>query len=69
MLPKIFLETLIQERLRIAFDATALKKNQLKRIVVDTTVQSKAVAFPTDPLLMYKALSALVQLNLNKNAV
>jgi IS5 family transposase len=57
-----FFETLIQESLRIAFDSKALKKNQLKRIVVDTTVQPKAVAFPTDVQLRYKALCALVAL-------
>ncbi len=43
-----FFETLLQESLGIAFESKALKKNQLKRIVVDTTVQSKAVAYPTD---------------------
>lgn len=57
-----FFEVLIQESLRIAFDSKALKKNQLKRVVVDTTVQPKAVAFPTDVQLHYKALCALVKL-------
>lgn len=56
-----FFETLLQESLRIAFDEKALKINQLKRIVVDTTVQPKAVAFPTDVGLMKKAITALTQ--------
>ena len=33
---EVFFETLIQESLRIAFDSKALKRNQLKRVVVDT---------------------------------
>lgn len=57
-----FFESLLQESLRIAFDTKALKTNQLKRIVVDTTVQPKAVAFPTDVGLMRKAITALVAL-------
>lgn len=57
-----FFEKLLQESLRLAFDSNALKKNQLKRIVVDTTVQPKAVAFPTDARSMVKALRALVRL-------
>lgn len=59
---EVFFETLLQESLRIAFDSKALKKHQLKRVVVDTTVQPKAVAFPTDVQLRYKALCALVAL-------
>lgn len=39
-----------------------MKKNQLKRVVVDSTVQPKAVVFPTDVQLQYKALCALVAL-------
>ena len=57
-----FFEKLLQESLRIAFVSKALKTNQLKRIVVDTTVQPKAVAFPTDVGLMRKAITSLVDL-------
>ena len=57
-----FFEKLLQESLRIAFVSKALKTNQLKRIVVDTTVQPKAVAFPTDVGLMCKAITSLVDL-------
>ena len=57
-----FFEKLLQESLRIAFAEKALKTNQLKRIVVDTTVQPKAIAFPTDVGLMQKAITALTDL-------
>jgi hypothetical protein len=40
-----FFEKLLQESLRFAFLSKTLKTNQLKRIVVDTTAQPKAVAF------------------------
>lgn len=62
-----FFETLLQESLRIAFVSKALKTNQLKRIVVDTTVQPKAVAFPTDVGLMRKAITSLVDLAKKNN--
>lgn len=57
-----FMESLLQESLRVAYEAKALKKPQLKRVVVDTTVQPKAVAFPVDSQLRYKALLSLVEL-------
>lgn len=63
-----FFEKLLQESLRIAFESKALKTHQLKRIVVDTTVQPKAVAFPTDVGLMRKAILSLVDLA-KKNSI
>lgn len=57
-----FFEKLLQESLRIVFVSKALKTNQLKRIVVDTTVQPKTVAFPTDVGLMRKAITSLVDI-------
>ncbi len=53
------LEALLQLSLRTAFDAGALKVEQLKTVVVDTTVQEKAVSFPTDAGLFYKARAQL----------
>ncbi len=50
------LEVLLAERLRVAHDTGALKKNDLARITVDTTVQPKNVAHPTDAKLMLKAV-------------
>lgn len=57
-----FCATLIKESLRIARHSKALHTKHLKRVVVDTTVQPKAVTFPTDVRLHYKALTALVTL-------
>ena len=62
-----FFEQLLQESLRIAFVSKALKTDQLKRIVVDTTVQPKAVTFPTDVGLMRKAITSLVDLAKRNN--
>ena len=42
-------EKLLQESLRIAFDEKALKINQLKRIVVDTTVSPILTSPYTSP--------------------
>lgn len=50
-----FCKRLLQERLRVAFDSKALQVKHLKRVVVDTTVQPKAVSFPTDVKLRYRA--------------
>ena len=53
------LARLIQESLRIAHDTGALKPSDLKRVTVDTTFQPKAIAFPTDAKLIYKAIVML----------
>ena len=42
------LELLLAESLRVAHEAGALRTNDLKRVTVDTTVQPKAITFPTD---------------------
>jgi len=62
-----FFQKLLQESLRIAFEEKALKTQQLTRVVVDTTVQPKAVAYPTDVNLMSKAMNALVNLAKENN--
>ncbi len=49
------LELLLQESLRVAHDAGALKKDDLARVTVDTTVQPRNVTHPTDAKLMLKA--------------
>ena len=46
----------------MTYESKALKLNHVKRVVVDTTVQPKAVTFPTDVKLRYRALLALVKL-------
>lgn len=53
---------LIQESLSVAHKTGALETKDLQRVVVDTTVQPKAVAHPTDARLMHRALEKLVAL-------
>lgn len=54
-----FLEEVLAEGLNVALNTGALEKKHLRRVVVDTTVQEKAIAFPTDARLMYKAMVSL----------
>lgn len=56
------LELLLQESLRVAHDLGALKKGDLARITVDTTVQPKNVSHPTDAKLLLKAIEQLGKL-------
>ena len=56
------LEVLLAESLRVAHDTGALKKSDLARISVDTTVQPKNVTHPTDAKLMLKAIEQLGRL-------
>jgi IS5 family transposase len=56
------LVALIQESLAVAARTDALKPSDLARVVVDTTVQEKAVAFPTDAKLVNRAREKLVRL-------
>lgn len=56
-----FCVTLLQESLASAFRLGALETKQLKRVVVDTTVQPKAITFPTDAKLYCKAITKLAE--------
>ena len=56
------LAALIQESLAVAAKTDALKPSDLARVVVDTTVQPKAVMFPTDAKLLNRARERLVRL-------
>jgi len=55
------LESLLGETISTARRTKVLKKSSLQRVNVDTTVQEKAVAFPTDARLYQKARIALVR--------
>ena len=57
-----YCETLVQESLRAAYQLGALRGKDLNKVVADTTVQPKAITFPTDAKLYYKALIALGKL-------
>ena len=56
------LVALIQESLSVAHKMGALATRDLERVVVDTTVQPKAIAHPTDAPLCHRALEKLVAL-------
>ncbi len=56
------LKALLQESLAVATRTQAMKPKDLARVVIDTTVQPKAVAFPTDAKLLNRARERLVKL-------
>src|SRR4051795_8008754 len=53
---------LIQESLAVATRMGAAKPADFRQVVIDTTVQEKAIAFPTDAKLMHRARERLVRL-------
>ncbi|WP_338304895.1 IS5-like element ISBj2_B family transposase, partial [Bradyrhizobium ottawaense] len=56
------LERLLAESLRVAHASGALRSQDLKRVTVDTTVQPKAISFPTDAKLLHAAIRGLNRL-------
>src|ERR1700716_3480575 len=56
------LGALLQESLSVGHKTGALATRDLERVVVDTTVQPKAIAHPTDARLCHRALEKLVDL-------
>jgi len=61
------LVALLQESLSVAHKTGALATRDLERVVVDTTVQPKAIAHPTDARLCHRALEKLVDLAQHNN--
>jgi len=59
---KKFIDKLLQESLRVAHESKALRKSHIKRVAVDTTVQPKAIKYPTDAHSRYKAIVELGKL-------
>jgi IS5 family transposase len=53
---------LLQESLSVAHRTGAIQTKDLERVVVDTTVQEKAIAHPTDARLTHRAIEKLVDL-------
>src|SRR6266566_5851775 len=53
---------LLQESLSVAHRSGAIATEDLERVAVDTTVQEKAVAHPTDARLSHRAIEKLVDL-------
>jgi IS5 family transposase len=56
------LELLLAESLRVAHETGALRTRDLQRVTVDTTVQPKAITFPTDAKLVHAAIRGLNRL-------
>ena len=56
------MEKLLKETIETAKRKGVMKARQLERVNVDTTVQEKAVAFPTDARLYHKMRRALVRM-------
>ena len=55
-------ESLLADTLAIACDSGAVKPQAMERVTIDTTVQTKAIAYPTDGHLMLRAVERLVAL-------
>ena len=53
---------LLQESLSVAHRRGAIESKDLERVVVDTTVQEKAIAHPTDARLTHRAIEKLVEM-------
>ena len=56
------MEALLQQTLAVGLDVGAIKSTSLKRVSVDTTVQPKAIAHPTDAKLLNRSRERLVRL-------
>jgi IS5 family transposase len=54
--------TLLQESLSVAMRTGAMRPEDTRRVVIDTTVQPKNVMFPTDAKLLHRAREKLVGL-------
>ena len=57
------MELLLKETIQTARRCGFVKKAELGKVIVDTTVQDKNIEFPTDSGLYYKALTRLVRLS------
>ena len=55
------LERLFQETIRLGLKSGVIASRDLERVTVDTTVQEKAIRFPTDTQLCHKAREELVK--------
>ena len=56
------LELLLAESLRVAHASGALRTKDLARVTIDTTVQPKAITFPTGAKLLHAAIKGLNRL-------
>jgi IS5 family transposase len=56
------MERLLEETIKVGLQSGVISKRDLSHVTVDTTVQEKAVHFPTDVRLCHRAREALVKL-------
>ncbi len=61
------MERLLEETIKAGLQSGVISKRDLSHVTVDTTVQEKAVHFPTDVRLCHKAREALVKLAKDQN--
>ncbi len=57
------IEALLAETISVGLETDVIKKKDLKTVIADTTVQEKAIAYPTDSKLHHKARELLVTLS------
>jgi transposase, IS5 family len=55
-------ELLLEETIQVGLKTKTIQRNDLKKAIVDTTVQEKAITYPTDSKLYHKARENLVKL-------
>ncbi len=55
------MERVLKATVEVALESGTVKPSNLERVTVDTTVQAKAIAHPTDSRLYLKALQTLVR--------
>ena len=55
------LEAMLKETIQTALAVKCIKKNDLKKIIIDTTVQEKDIAFPTDIKLCATGIKLLTR--------
>ena len=55
-------EKILQVSVEAGLESKTIKRNDLRRVTVDTTVQEKAVSFPTDSKLLNRSRERLVKL-------
>jgi len=61
------MERLLEETIKAGLQSGVISKRDLSHVTVDTTVQEKAVHFPTDVRLCHRAREALVKLAKEQN--
>ncbi len=53
------LKSILQESLRIAVEAKALKQQDLSKVIVDTTVQEKFITYPLESKIILSAIKSI----------